>query len=688
MNSFGNFTLTIAWFAALTGMFFAVLGGRKVLFGGEAIALSTKISLRSMQLVTIATTLSILALAHLFFHADFSNQYVWQFSNRDMPGIYRVSAIWGGMDGSMLLWCFFHAVSAGALTLSYRKFPPRLTPWMLFALHLSLFFFLTIALLLTNPFRYIQAPFIPPDGNGLNPLLQNPYMAIHPPLLYLGFTTLAIPYAFCVGALASRETGYEWIRITRRWTLTAWTFLTLGITLGGYWAYIELGWGGFWAWDPVENSSFMPWLTATAFLHSVMVQERKEMLKAWNVWLIILSYLLTVFGTFLTRSGIVQSVHAFASTDVGEVFLIYMGFVFFACLALTWWRRDALRSEKKIESFFSRETAFLLNNLVFLSILFGTFWGVMFPVFSEALTGEKQSVGIPFFNAINIPLFLLMLALMGIGPLIAWRKTSLASLRKTFLGPLLFGVVCGGAVIWAGVSNFWAVTSYALCMFVFGTLLGEFYRAQRKQRGGGAEQSPVEGIGQLFRKQQRRYAGFFVHLGVIIATIGITASMAHKIEREFALAQGDSVHIGRYSLQLDKIATRENANYQALYANVTAREYGSEKPLTTLFPELRFYKKNSETTTEVALRKGLREDLYIVLAGLNESNTKATFKVYINPLQGWLWLGVAIMAIGSVILILGSERLSVYEAVEAEEGREEEISGGEIPLSPSDPSSA
>ncbi|MCB0331758.1 MAG: cytochrome c biogenesis protein CcsA, partial [Bdellovibrionales bacterium] len=426
-------------------------------------------------------------------------------------------------------------------------------------------------------FRHIQAPFIPPDGNGLNPLLQNPYMAIHPPLLYLGFTTLAIPYAFCVGALLSRETGFEWIRITRRWTLTAWIFLTMGITLGGYWAYIELGWGGFWAWDPVENASFMPWLTATAFLHSVMVQERKDMLKIWNVWLIVLSYLLTVFGTFLTRSGIVQSVHAFASTDVGEVFLAYLGFVFFGCIILTYMRRADLRPKRKIESLLSRETAFLMNNLVFLSILFGTFWGVMFPVFSEALTGEKQAVGIPFFNAINVPLFLLLIALMGIGPLIAWRKASFANLRKSFLAPALFGLVAGLAVLWAGVTSFWAVTSYSLCMFVFGTIVTEVYRAHRIQRAAVPSQSVVQSFAPLWRRHQRRYAGFLVHFGVIIATIGITASMAHKTEREFALGMEESVDIGRYTLVLDKVATRDNANFQALYANVSVLEKGNEK---------------------------------------------------------------------------------------------------------------
>lgn len=651
MNLFGNVSLALAWGATLLGAAFAIIGGVPVLRGSVPKIKHTQGALHSLRIVTLATTVALLALAYGFFTSDFTNQYVWQFSNRDMPSIYRVSAIWGGMDGSMLLWCFFHAVSCGLVTYRFSRVPEKIAPWALFALHLSLFFFLTIVFLVTNPFRFIQAPFIPPDGNGLNPLLQNPYMAIHPPLLYLGFTTLAIPYAFCVGALIAGETGFEWIRITRRWTLTAWTFLTLGICLGGYWAYIELGWGGFWAWDPVENASFMPWLTATAFLHSVMVQERKEMLKVWNVWLIVLSYLLTVFGTFLTRSGIVQSVHAFASTDVGGVFLAYLIFVFVGCAVLTYLRRDVLRSPRRIESIFSRETAFLMNNLVFLSILFGTFWGVMFPVFSEALTGEKQAVGIPFFNAINVPLFLLMLFLMGVGPLIAWRKASLSALRKNFLAPIVFGLFGGLALLWAGVSSFWAVTSYALCLFVGLTIFMEVYRTFKVHAKRDGERSAVEGVAQVWRRHQRRYAGLLVHVGVIIAAIGITASMAHKVEREFALSLGESVSVGRYTLALDTLDIRNTNNYQALYANVSVREQRDEQPITTLYPEIRFYRKNSETTTEVALRKGLREDLYLVLAGLDDTQTRGTFKVYINPLQGWLWLGVCIMALGSVLLI-------------------------------------
>ena len=318
------------------------------------------------------------------------------------------------------------------VALRIKKYPVALSPWALVVLNAATLFFLTIVVFYTNPFRYLGQPFIPPDGNGLNPLLQNIYMQIHPPSLYVGFTLFTVPYAFCLAALISGHLTNEWIRLTRHWTLIGWAFLTAGIMLGGHWAYIELGWGGFWAWDPVENASFMPWLTATAFLHSVMVQERKNMLKIWNVWLIVLTYALTILGTFLTRSGVVQSVHAFAETDVGEVFLQYLGAIVLVAIVLTVYRKKELKSERTIESFFSRESAFLLNNLVFLSICFATLWGVLFPILSEAVTGTKQTVSIPFFNKVNVPLFLALIFLMGVGPMIAWRKATLGNLKRAF----------------------------------------------------------------------------------------------------------------------------------------------------------------------------------------------------------------------------------------------------------------
>ena len=510
-------------------------------------------------------------------------------------------------------------------------------------------FFLLVTTFLTNPFRYLQAPYIPPDGNGLNPLLQNPLMAVHPPTLYLGFTILAIPFAFCMAALIARDFDGPWIQLTRRWLLIAWGFLTAGIVLGGMWAYVELGWGGFWAWDPVENASFLPWLTATAFLHSVMVQERKGMLKAWNVWLVALTYGLTVFGTFLTRSGIVQSVHAFASTDVGWVFLLYLGLIFALTVYLTWARKEELKPERAIESLFSREAAFLINNLILLSICFATLWGVMFPVFSEAITGTKQAVGIPYFNAVNVPLFLLLLFLMSVGPLIAWRRANWSSLKKTFLAPIVASVLMACILIWAGVEGFYPTLSYSLCFLVAVCILGEVHRGAKTQR---EDSSYPAKVGKLLKRHRTRYGGHLVHLGVAVAVIGITASMAHKVEEEFSLAEGQSYKVGRYSITLASIDTVRRPNHDALLVDLSLQDKNSKQEITRLYPELRRYRRNEESTTEVALHTSLKDDVYLIIAGLDDTGTKAALKVYINPLQIWLWIGVILVMFGTVIVLL------------------------------------
>ncbi|MCB0332327.1 MAG: heme lyase CcmF/NrfE family subunit [Bdellovibrionales bacterium] len=653
MNEFGNFTLGVAWLLTLIGMLTGIRAALSTQESKQLIWLRT--TQRAVLGSFLGTSLSLGALAALFYFSDYTNQYVWQYSNRDMEWYYRISAIWGGMSGSMLLWAFFLAVSSAAVAFRTFTYPLKLMPWTLVIVHSSLFFFLTIVFLVTNPFGHIQAPFIPPDGNGLNPLLQNPYMAIHPPMLYLGFTTFAIPYAFALGALLARDTTSEWIRLSRYWTLAAWGFLTVGITLGGYWAYIELGWGGFWAWDPVENSSFLPWLTGTAFLHSVMVQERKGMLKAWNIWLVVLTYGLTVFGTFLTRSGVVQSVHAFASTDVGWVFLLYLSIIFLGTLILTFYRRAELRPERALESFFSREAAFIIGNLLFLSIMFATLWGVMFPVFSEALTGTRQAVSIPFFNTVNMPLFLTLIFFMGVGPLLAWRKASLDSLKHTFLWPFILGFVASISLLWSGIDSYLAVISYGLCFFVALTLLGEFHRGIKVQRRT-KKQNYGRAAVELVRRHTTRYGAYLVHFGVLVAAIGITASMAHKTEMEFALSQGKSLEVGRFVLSLKEVGERNTPNYGALYATVKVSSKRNSKQLAELHPELRRYRKTGETTTEVALLRGLREDLYVVLAGLDETGKRVTFKLFINPLQAWLWIGVAIMTLGALLIFSSKPR--------------------------------
>jgi cytochrome c-type biogenesis protein CcmF len=644
---FGQFALCLAWLLALG----AVVGGAVAGWRGDLRPSSLEALRRATIFVAASLGLSLVALGYSFVTNDYTVQYVWQYSNRDMPWIYKITAIWGGMDGSMLLWSFLVSVFSACVAFRSQVYPRKIVAWLFSFLSSSTLFFSTITLFLTNPFRYLKSPVLMPDGNGLNPLLQNEYMAIHPPTLYLGFTGLAVPYAFCMAALASGYMSNDWVRLTRRWTLIGWTFLTAGIVLGGHWAYLELGWGGFWAWDPVENASFLPWLTATAFLHSFMVQERKGMLKIWNVFLVTLTYALTVFGTFLTRSGVVQSVHAFASTDIGWTFLAYLAAIIVVAAALSIARRVELRPERAIESLFSREAVFLLNNLVLLSICFAVLWGVMFPVFSEAVTGEKQTVGIPFFNAVNVPLFLALIFLMGVGPLIAWKRSSFTQLMNTFALPFIGAFFVAVALVYAGIVEFYPVLSYSLCFFALMTIVSEFNRGLSAQRSvtHAATWSPAN-VATLWRRQRVKYGAHLIHFGVLVMTIAITASMAHKIEREFTLAPGERFSVGRYSLELNEFHEEDLRNYQAVQAHVTLRALTDEKPLEVLVPEMRFYRRNKETTTEVALRMGRLEDVYLVLAGIDESGTKASMKVFINPLQVWLWYGAIIMVIGGCVV--------------------------------------
>lgn len=651
MNDFGYYSLFLAWFLALVGTVFGSWAGIRM----NKSAPGAVRALAAERAIVLSTFLAVLsatfALGYCFHTDDYTNQYVWQYSNRDMAGVYKVSAIWGGMDGSMLLWCFILSVCAAIVSYRVPQYPRALSPWVLTTLSSSLLFFLTVTLFVTNPFRYLKAPFIPADGNGLNPLLQNEFMAIHPPMLYTGFTAHAVPYAFCMAALLSGNLSAEWIRLTRRWALVAWMFLTCGIVLGGYWAYIELGWGGFWAWDPVENSSFLPWLTSTAYLHSVMVQERKNMLKAWNVWLMVLTYALTVLGTFLTRSGVVQSVHAFASTDVGWVFMLYLGVVLVTAAALTVYRRRELKSERRIESVWSREAFFLLNNLVLLSIAFATLWGVLFPVLSEAVTGQKQAVGIPFFNTINVPLFLGLVFLMGAGPLIAWRRATFSSLLRTFAAPFIVALALAALLVIVGITEFYPVLSYGLCAFVVMTVLSEFHRGVKAQRGAGGPAGYLESTERLLTRHRVRYGGYLVHIGVVIVTIAITSSMAYKFEKEFTLASGDSIDVRRYKLTLIRVEDVNDPNWEGVQAIVNVKERASGETIGTLTPQLRRYRRNQETTTEVALSHSWKDDLYLVIAGLNEDGSRASFKVFVNPLQVWLWAGTFIMLLGTGIVL-------------------------------------
>ncbi len=684
---FGHFALVAAFLLSVYGLIVGLVGiYRRDLRISRSAGNAT-------HFATLLGVLSLVALAVLFLRHDYRVAYVWRTSNNDMPPWYLVSAIWGGMDGSMLLWAVFASAYASLALRGARasaNHGSSTVPWVVPIVCLNNVFFYGIVTFFTNPFRFIPTDVVPANGSGLNPLLQNPSMLIHPITLYLGFTGFLVPFAFCMGALLSGNLSADWVRETRRWTLLAWSFLTVGIMLGGHWAYVELGWGGFWAWDPVENASFFPWLTGTAFLHSVIVQERRQMLKMWNVSLCLLTYLLTVFGTFLTRSGVVQSVHAFAEGNIGPLFLGYLILLIVLGFGLVFYRRRELRSENYIQSYFSREAAFLFNNLVLLAILFATLWGVMFPVISEAFGYQKSVVGPPFFNRVNGPLFLFLLLLMACGPLIAWRRSSWASFfrlaRATFF---IASLVLLGFFVF-DPSRPGAALGFGLGVLVIGVVGAEFHRAARVRRGL-VDQSYAGALVQVIKTKPARYGGYLVHLGVGVMAIAITGATVYKIERDFVLAPGERLEVGRYALELTDITQSDKGNYSALHAQVKVSNRQTGAVLGMLEPEQRFYPASQQTTTEVDIRSTLGEDLYLALAGIEDGDTqkgetqtavdaeatkvKAAFKVFVNPLQVWVWCGGVVIFLGAAVLVISSfaearERQPVTTAVPGSADRE------------------
>jgi cytochrome c-type biogenesis protein CcmF len=519
-------------------------------------------------------------------------------------------------------------------------------------------FFLLVIVTVSNPFT--QLPFAPADGRGLNPQLQNYWMTIHPPTLYLGFTAFTIPFAFAVAALLSGRLDTRWITTTRRWTLLSWFFLTNGIIFGMMWAYVELGWGGYWFWDPVENASLLPWLTATAFLHSVMIQEKRGMLKMWNLLLVLGTFLLCIFATFLTRSGLIESVHSFAQNlQIAYIFLGFMSVATVACAGLVWWRRKQLEPEAQIESFLSREAAFVGNNLLFIAVMFAVMWGTMFPLVSEGFLGQKIAVGPPFFNRVTIPLGLILLALLGIGPVIAWRRASAGNLRRNFTWPVVVGLAVAAAFWASGVRHGQVVLTFALGAFALTTVVVEFVKGTRAR-------SVIEGAGvgraflHLFQRNRRRYGGYVVHVGLVVMFMGF-AGAAFDQEAEAVLEPGESVTIRSpfghtYRLIYQDMSWYTARNMTKLVASLYVERDG--RAVGMLTAEQRSFRQRSEINTEVGIRRVWNEDLYVILAGIDDPNgivrgtnprPLATFRVLVNPLVPWIWFGGVIMALGTLV---------------------------------------
>jgi len=577
---------------------------------------------------------------------DFSLLYVAEYSSRDLPTGYALAALWGGQTGSLLLWAWILALVAALVEWQNRERNRELMPMVTAVTMGTLNFFLFLLIFISDPFERMVR--VVQDGAGLNPLLQNPWMAIHPPALYVGFVTVTIPFAFAIAALATGHLGDVWIRTTRRWTLAAWFFLTIGNLLGAQWAYLELGWGGYWAWDPVENAALMPWLTMTAFLHSVMIQEKKNMLRIWNMVLIVLSFLLTIFGTFLTRSGIISSVHSFTKSGLGPYFIVFMLMTLAASALLISYRLPQLKSENELDSFLSREAIFLFNNLLLLGITFATLWGTIFPILSEAVRGTKITVGPPFFNKVNTPLGLALLFLTGVGPVIAWRRATPKNLRRQFAIPFVLGMLAGLAVFAAGYHHFYACLAIGLSVFVFTTIIDEFRRGTQARRAL-VHESTGQALGRLVAKNRRRYGGYIIHAGVVLAMIGITASSAFRLEKQVTINKGESFTVGSFDFTYEAAREVNEQHYDAVVADITVKKNG--KYIDTMRPEKRLYKRQQQPTSEVALRVSLLEDLYLVLGGVEEDGEQATVLVYVNPLVVWIWLGGLVMILGTGVAV-------------------------------------
>ncbi|MBI2088819.1 MAG: heme lyase CcmF/NrfE family subunit [Deltaproteobacteria bacterium] len=637
----GHTSIVIALVLAIWGILGPILGprlSRDRYFGTVRAAI-----LGQFCLVTIAS----LCLIYALVTTDFSIKYVAFNTTRSTPIYYRVTGLWGALEGSLLLWEWLLIIFSGLVAWTYRDRHRELMPWVLMVFSIVSAFFLAVIAFASNPFERIFP--VPLDGRGLNPLLEDANMITHPPLLYTGFVGLTVPYAFAIAALIKGKLDEAWIVTTRRWTITAWFFLTMGNLVGAWWSYHVLGWGGYWAWDPVENAAFMPWLPATAFLHSVQVQERRGMLKVWNLSLIIIAFSLTIFGTFLTRSGILSSIHAFSSGPVGTLFLLFLAFILLASFGLLAYRADHLRGQPELDSMVSRESAFLLNNVVLVSALFTIFLGTIFPLISEAVAGVKVSVGAPYFNWVAVPLFLVMVFLMGVGPMIAWRKASWDNLRRNFLWPTVGSLIIAMILFALWLRDFLALLGLTLSVFVVLTILFDTalaLRARRRIAGEGI----IKALATLARRNQRRYGGFVVHLGVVLIVLGIAGSMTYSVEREVTLKVGEELSVGRYRVQFQGIKGSQQPTHYRVEA--AFKLFNQDHDLGVLSPALKFFPNQQSPVGRAMFRSTLAEDLYLILSGFSElERNQATLKVLVRPLLAWMWLGGAVIVLGTIVAI-------------------------------------
>ncbi len=674
MTVLGQFSLWLALFAAAWGAGTAFLARWQ-----DRPELARTIT-RSTYGVCAALLVAALCLWKGLFAHDFNIEYVAQYTSRNLPESYIFAAFWAGQKGSLLFWATILSIFGATTQQITSRRHEALLPYVAGITNVVVAFFVLTMLFSANPFE--RLPFTPDDGRGLNPQLQNPGMTIHPPMLYLGYISITIPFAFAIAALLSKRLDTGWIHAMRKWTILSWLFLSAGITLGMWWAYVELGWGGYWAWDPVENASLLPWLTMTAFLHSVMIQEKRGMLKRWNVGLIVASFLLSIFGTFITRSGVIASVHSFTQSNVGFFFLGFLLLVAILSFTLLYVRWPLLEAEARLESMASREAAFLFNNLALVGIAFSVLWGTLFPIISEAVRGTKITVGPPFFNRVNVPLGLLLVALTGIGPLIAWRKASAQNLRRQFVAPGASGLVVLAALLLAGIRDPYPLIAWSLAGFVLGTVVQEFWRGIRARRRMHGEPT-LAALVALISRNRRRYGGYIVHVGIIVYIVAF-AGMAFKVTREVTLAPGQSAEIRSpyghtYRLTHMGVSQYEQLNRFVSAASLEVRKDGV--PIGRITSEKRqhldsFKRKTFEPSTEVGIWSNLREDLYVVYAGSVGGTDQATYAITINPLVMWVWLGAGILITGGLITMWpGGPAVQQRRRSEAQAGYEANLAG-------------
>ncbi len=646
MTLVGRAALLLAFVAAVYAVG-AALWSRRT--GKRAFLASAE---RGVWAVFITTTTSVVVMWTLLLTNRFDVADVAGYSNRTLGWNYKITALWGSQAGSLLLWMWLLSVIAVLVVVTNRRRNRELMPVVIAVLMGTAVFFTSVLTFITSPFATVSP--VLADGRGLNPLLQNAYMQSHPPLLYIGYVGLSVPFAFAIAALVTRRLDSTWITSVRRWTIISWVFLTVGIILGSRWAYEELGWGGYWAWDPVENAALMPWLVATAFLHSVMVQERRGMLRIWNMVLVILTFTLALFGTFLTRSGILSSVHAFGESTLGPYFLGLIIVVLVGSFALLFSRLPQLRSRNSLESYISREAIFLYNNLLLVGLAFAVFWGTMFPVLTEAVQGEKITVGQGFFNQVAVPIGIGLLFFTGVGPLIPWRKASPRELRRRFVWPLVIATMAIVPAVYIAQDggHWWAALAIVLAAFTVACIVGEFWRGMKVRRYLGGV-SWIGALGQLFVRNRRRYGGYVVHLGVVALIVGIACQGAFSTQGDLALRTGQTGEVAGYAFTNEGGTRSRDVHKMSVGVNLAVSRGGTQ--FATLNPGVDVFTAQMQRSSEVAVDSSPLRDVYVVLVGLTPDGL-ARISVFINPLMMWIWVGGLIMVLGSIVAVWPSRR--------------------------------